>query len=196
MKTGFIDLPNYGLLLSEMPNTLLKNIKNECAKENHILLMTEASANHVTKHYYLRDVNEELFEFIKPLIATFEQDNKYISSFHQFLNKKIINFGKPWYSIQKSGEFLPNHRHDGVLSYTAWINIPDNLHVVSKNNYDSAFELVYSNILGNQFTYRIQVDKTYEGKFLLFPSSLIHCTYPHYNNSEDRISISGNIYFS
>ena len=196
MKTGFLDLPNFGLLMSEMPTSLLLKIKEESAKENHVLLMTEASAANVTKHYYLKDVNEELFKFIKPLVETYEEEYKYIKSFHQFLSRMNVNFGKPWYSIQKAGEFLPVHRHDGILSYSGWINIPENLKKDIKNTYDSAFELSYSNILGNHFTHRIQIDKSYEGKFILFPSSMNHCVYPHFNKNEDRISISGNIFFT
>ena len=40
-----------------------------------------------------------------------------------------------------------------------------------------------------------EMNKKLEGCMLFFPSALNHMVYPFYNCSEDRVSVSGNIFF-
>ena len=40
----------------------------------------------------------------------------------------------------------------------------------------------------------LDVDNEYEGKIMMFPSSLVHCVYPFYTSDDYRISLSGNIW--
>ena len=41
----------------------------------------------------------------------------------------------------------------------------------------------------------IDVDKSFEGKMLVFPSKLQHLVYPFYTSDEHRITVSGNVNF-
>ena len=43
--------------------------------------------------------------------------------------------------------------------------------------------------------HQVYVDKEFESKILMFPSSLSHCVYPFYTSNKKRITSSGNIYF-
>jgi hypothetical protein len=43
---------------------------------------------------------------------------------------------------------------------------------------------------------RIEVDKSWEGTMIMFPSSLHHMVHPFYTSDEYRISISGNLIVS
>jgi hypothetical protein len=190
-----LNLSNFGIFISEIPNDLLKKIKTECLnflkKEKMISGLT---ADKVAEHYYLEDNKEELFNFLIAYVKEYNEKYNYFK-YHKTLNKDAgIIFGKPWFNIQKKGEFIPNHNHDGILSYSIWIQLP-HVKYNEKNKYNSSFELHYQSILGTTNNHLIQLDKSYEGKFLLFPSSVQHCVYPFYNSDEIRISVSGNISF-
>ena len=41
----------------------------------------------------------------------------------------------------------------------------------------------------------LNVDKSYEGKMILFPADLNHTVYPFYTSDDYRITISGNLIF-
>jgi len=30
----------------------------------------------------------------------------------------------PWFNFQKKGQFLPQHTHDGLYSFSLWLQIP------------------------------------------------------------------------
>jgi hypothetical protein len=192
-----LSLPNLGVFISELPNSLLKKLKIEClnfiGKEKWVSGLT---SKEVPEHYYLKENNKELFDYLIIFVKKYNEKYNYLK-YHKSLNKDVgIIFQKPWFNIQKKGEFIPNHTHDGILSYSIWIQLP----ILNKNNknnkFGSCFEVQYQNILGTRDNYLIQLDKNSEGKFLLFPSMLSHCVYPFFDSDEIRISISGNISFN
>ena len=41
----------------------------------------------------------------------------------------------------------------------------------------------------------LQVDKSYEGKIIIFPANLTHGVLPFYTSDDYRITISGNVIF-
>ena len=45
------------------------------------------------------------------------------------------------------------------------------------------------------YDYNYTVDKSWEGKGFFFSSDRIHTVYPFYSSNEERITVSGNIYF-
>ena len=88
------------------------------------------------------------------------------------------------------------HNHDGLISYSAWIKIPYDVNEEIKDGkYASCFQFNYTTITGNTFTEIIKVDKSFEGKIMMFPSTLPHCVYPFYTTDDVRISMSGNVLF-
>jgi hypothetical protein len=194
MENSELNLPNFGIFFSKIPNSLLNKLKVECLnflkKEKMISGLT---SNGVANHYYLEDNNIELFNFLSQWIKKYDEKYHYFKSF-KFLNKDApLIFKKPWLNIQKKGEFIPTHTHDGILSYSIWIQIP-NLNT-NNNKFAGCFEVQYQNILGQSDSYKILLDKNSEGGFVFFPSRLTHCVYPFFDNDELRISVSGNICF-
>ena len=57
----------------------------------------------------------------------------------------------------------------------------------------SAFQFLYSNILGENMNWDYKLSTQDEGTLVLFPARLLHQVYPFYDCDEDRISVSGNI---
>ena len=76
-----------------------------------------------------------------------------------------------------------------------WVDIPFSEKEGNEENekYSSCFELLYTNIIGQITGHKIFIDKSYEGKMIIFPSTLLHCVYPFYKTKGERISIAGNV---
>jgi hypothetical protein len=199
MENNFLEFPNLGVLETSLPKSLLNKIKKECSVlKNKTLHTTGLTSNGVAKHYYLKESCDELFDFLKEKISIYESRYKYIKSFNVLKKDTELCFGKPWFNIQKKGEFIPNHTHDGVFSYSTWIQVPYKLEEELKNQeekFNSCFQFSYSDILGTIKTNKIFIDNSYEGKLILFPSGLQHCVYPFFKSNGKRISVSGNILF-
>jgi hypothetical protein len=98
-------------------------------------------------------------------------------------------YGDIWVNLQKKNEFIPNHDHDGILSYTIWMKLPQ----TDGNRYEGSFEFTYLDVLGNVRNHLIQLTKNDEGSIIMFPATLQHCVYPFYSGDDVRISVSGNI---
>jgi hypothetical protein len=181
------------LLKKEFNN--IKNNKNK--RKRHI---TDLTGNGVTFHYELSDKVEKIFiNEVSSLIRKYTEETNYVKSIC-FLTKSVpLALDKPWMNLQKKHEFIPNHVHDGVLSYSCWVNVPYDLDKELKNNerldYASLFQFSYSNILGIYSNKTLPIDKTWEGKIIIFPAGLTHCVYPFYTSDDYRVSVSGNASF-
>ena len=57
----------------------------------------------------------------------------------------------------------------------------------------SKFQFIYNLLDGGISTTQLDIDKTWEGSVIMFPSYLKHQVYPFQTSDEHRISISGNI---
>ena len=57
----------------------------------------------------------------------------------------------------------------------------------------SKFAFQYINIDGDISTDCLDVDKSFEGKIILFPSKQVHTVFPFYTSNDYRVTVSGNI---
>ena len=64
------------------------------------------------------------------------------------------------------------------------------------NEFRSNFEMTYLNTTGELKHYPYFMDPDKEGKMLFFPASMKHAVHPFYGCPEERISISGNLYYT
>ena len=181
-----INLTNYGIVKSKLPNELYNSILKECLnknkKEKFISGLTEPG---VANHYYVKDNLNLIKNFLK------DMQEQYIKTYPEYLEHiTVLNkpaplaFGEMWINYQKKGEHIPLHIHDGVFSYNIWIKIP----------VKSVFVFNYSTIIGKQVVHKINLNKEDEGNVILFPSLLQHIVYPFQKSNQTRISIAGNIY--
>ena len=192
-----VSFNNFGYIEDELPSNLFNSIKNECENLNHKEMVSGLTGRGVAKHYYMRDNVKEFQSYLQTLILEYEKSFKYMNDIKIFSSPTPIMIDTPWINIQKKYEFIPNHTHDGVYSYTLWVKIPYDIEEELNNGHchASTFEFTYNNITGSINNLRIPVSKEYEGKIIFFPAKLQHCVYPFYTSDENRISISGNIVF-
>jgi len=151
----------------------------------------------VTPHYYLSNPEniKNLTEFV---LKTKDYYDEYFPGLgHTGILSKNAPYvlEKPWVNVQRQGEFIPNHIHDGIYSYSIWMKIPYDSRKI-KDQCAGTFEFTHMNIFGASMSHRIYLSQEDEGSIIMFPSKLRHLAYPFYGTSQTRLSISGNIIYN
>ena len=103
----------------------------------------------------------------------------------------------------KKHEFNPPHDHTGAMSFIVFIKIPYDLKAEAKHfpmdkkksQLSHTSKLAFLNTLsdGKIFLDCVNVDKSFEGKMLMFPSAQMHTVFPFYTSDDYRITVSGNL---
>lgn len=208
INSGFTDeplryknkvLPNQGYLLIDVPDTLLHILNQERIKIesdfNKGKKFNEYLAGQLEKEYEIIDSKKLLETFVKIAAKEYCVVNEVKHTSNNFQLDNV------WINFQKKYEFNPNHTHSGFLSFVIWLDIPYNIedefnqNLSKYSNQPSAgcFEFVYANILGEISNEVLPIDKSYNGKMIIFPAFLTHAVYPFYTSDEYRVSISGNL---
>ena len=179
------NLPNFGILRDTIPKKLFDKLLSESdyAELKNPDLVSGCTDKGVAKHKYLVNTKEEFFEYIKTLFLEYDKNFPQLKNIRLLTKDLNFNLDYPWFNFQRKGEYVPNHIHDGLFSYSLWLKIP----------IESKFEFCYTNIIGNIEQYAINLTKEDEGKIIFFPAKLPHTVYPFFDSDDVRISISGNI---
>ena len=208
VKWDLMHLPNTPILKGKLPKVAMDYLW-EIIEEATIEFRSskEHLAGNISQSLYLRDKDNWLFEnVLKDVCERYVEESPQVvctrNAFDQFQVTKLrlLNF---WVNSQRQTEFNPTHNHGGVLSFVIWMKIPTNweeqydIPFIKESNTPMAsdFQFLYTDIMGNVQGWRAQMSSDAEGTILVFPSTLIHQVYPFYNCDDDRVSISGNLYF-
>lgn len=193
---------------SQIPDDILSFLKKE---SNYILKnqdqfqkYNETLAGNIEKEYSLKKYRKILSPIVCELANKFVESSNDIDKFNVKTQEDInVNWhlSDMWINFQKKYEFNPIHNHYGLLSFVLWVQIPydlkEELNLLNSQNSNSPknslFEFVFTNLRGEIETSEVNVDKSYEGKIMIFPSNIHHLVYPFYTSDEYRISISGNL---
>jgi hypothetical protein len=196
-----------GLLKAELPLNVMKRLKGyiETAQDNPSDTKSLGLAGNISKSLDLVDKDGWFYQYVLiPLI------NKYTETFPGYSSGNFIltndapyTLNRFWVNFQKENEFNPFHNHSGLWSFVVWVKIPTDWREqhalpISANSTvpcASDFGFLYTSMMGDMQYYSYPLDKESEGHMLFFPSKLMHGVYPFYNCDEERISISGNIYY-
>lgn len=197
-------ITKFGYLETTLPfvhfNELLENINsyNFDEEANYRLagqIETEKSFN---LNFVPNSIKEIIIEGCNQYLKTFGHNKlRYVEN-----NNYRINFDSSWINFQKKFEYNPIHNHFGDLVYVIWIKIPydltDELNhksaVNSNHRIASKFQFVNTtNHFSNVSNDIIDVDKTYEGRMIIFHSKMEHTVYPFFTSDDYRISMSGNL---
>ena len=193
-------LPNFGIHQKIIPQSLYLPLLRECkkAEKKNPKMISGLTGKGVAPHYYI--TNPTNLRLLKKYLQ--EMKREYDTAFPGLgetgVLSKSLNYkcDSPWINIQRKGQLLPIHTHDGIYSYTIWMQIP---YDIKEERADSGcagvFEFHYSTIFGAPMAYSIPLSKKNEGTIIMFPAKLKHCVYPFYTSSKTRISIAGNLLY-
>lgn len=217
MKNNFLNLNSEKILLDDFNTFAFTALKNDAVEQvkNHESYMHMRSGDLVSM--FQEDIDQDLcfaqLTKSKKIVETeiLSLAYKYLENNVDIMKKITYNgdifnlneyelfFERTWINYQRPGEFIPIHRHSGVLSFVVWIQIPYTLDLETDHrNYSVSkdavghFELIYSSAFGEIKNMLLPVDKNYEGKILMFPAETLHQVYPYYSD-DIRITYSGNL---
>jgi len=179
------DLKNYGVIEDRLPKKLHNDLLSEIeyAELKNPDMLSGLTNKNVAKHKLLVDTKDDLLNYIKTLLLTYNSNFPGLSNVKLLTKDLPYHMGNPWINYQRKNEYVPNHTHDGIYSYSIWLKIP------TKCN----FEFTYTNIIGNIEQQKIELTQENEGKIIFFPAKLPHIAYPFSDSDDVRVSISGNI---
>ena len=197
---NFFHFDNMGFIDVSIPDKLFKSLKKECdvALDSNDEKVSGLSGVGVPTHRYLKNKHnlQELEILILNLLKEYKIKFELDPLQAEFVNAQpTFVLDKPWINYQKKNEFLPTHIHDGIFSYTIWIDIPYDSYEELKEGggHASCFHFHYTDILGESREHLIRLSKRDNGRMLFFPSQLRHQVYPFYTSDKYRVSISGNV---
>ena len=203
LKLNFNPLKIQAYMMFDIPKEIFEDLKFQSYNyiKNNFSNGLESNYNlygAIEREYELQDTSK-LKKLVDAVIPSFFK-------FH-YRDPKNVSIDRAWINFQKKYEHNPLHNHDGDISFVIWIKIPYNLeeernvkNVVKSNNFHletTAFTFYYTSNYNPKFSgiskHIIQVDKTYEGKMIIFDSCIPHSVYPFYTSDDYRISIAGNL---
>lgn len=162
--------------------------------------MHDNLAGHIKKEKEILNWPREFEEKILNAIRYSDISTYEISRYKCNMVGSPLKLSRLWTNFQKKHEFNPVHKHDGVLSFVLFLQIPYNLReeeaVFSANCSDtSKLQFLSINPAGEIQGTHANVDQSYINKLLVFNSKLHHTVYPFYTSDGTRITCSGNFAF-
>jgi hypothetical protein len=191
---NIVNPPTFGWLEYNMHDDQIEYIW-ECI-DNKGLSHKNNLVGDIDNSFLLNDVEDRFkYSTLCPLVDNYRR--KYGTLFDYGKDIEGLEFDW-WVNYQKEGQYNPLHYHSGAYSFVIWMKVPtesNEQNADSPSKTRSNFYFTYINSTGSVDKYEYQMNKKLEGCMLFFPSALNHIVYPFYNCSEDRVSVSGNIFF-
>jgi hypothetical protein len=199
-----LKLSNPGILLAEIPSDILENLKQDVDKQSTFKFPIKEKVRAHNRMLAGQIEKEYSFDLPKDFEIFLSEFYSEYSKYFNVFNKLKIHEITSWLNIQQKNEYNPNHTHSANLSWVVWTHIPysladeDNMTNTKRSNAkaNSRFEFIFSKLNGEIIQHKLEIDKTWEGKIIMFPSYLMHTVYPFFTSDDYRISISGNILLS
>ena len=169
-----------------------KKAKEKGEKANDTLV------GHIKEEYHIKSFPKKFVEFLVHCTSS-EIIKKQLAKLSSLSENRPLYLHSLWVNYMKKHEFNPPHDHTGVLSFIIFVKIPYNLkeeeNQFPTTNQQHTSKLGFLNTLsdGSIDLMVINVDKSYEGKMLMFPSAQMHEVFPFYTSDDYRITVSGNL---
>lgn len=223
-SSEFITLFKLGYLLCDVPEEIMEFSRKEAKRMISSDFKNRDSFRHglagVLNHEYRFTAPvKALNAFFKEIIPTYLKEFEDVKVIPNRLSSKDL-FQIPestnaepspvWINFQKKYEHNPLHVHTGHLSFVYWLQIPYNLEDEANlphtrvekpetqepkcSKFSFHFPLAIQPSVAGIYNHNLLVDKTWEGKMIVFPSWLHHSVTPFYTSDDYRISVSGNLF--
>jgi len=184
-----------------VPDYVLKYLKNNIKKQKKFEY-NKNLAGHIKKEYNYEGWPIEINNFFVDKIFENKLLKFYLDKEDKLTKDVSIILHQMWCNYMKKYEFNPVHDHGGVFSFIIFLKIPYDLNkedsmfpVADQNRQTSRLQFLTINPILGVTTVSLNVDKSYENKMIMFPSSYKHLVYPFYTSNEERITVSGNLRF-
>lgn len=192
-----IKLHNPGVLKTRLPECMFRDIVTDM----------HAQVGHTQKPYNSKLVGhlEQEYQYTPCEVLKICINNMFVEYQQRFdfaVGKQFDINQTAWVNFQYKHEYNPCHFHQGAVSWVLWISIPYllqnelSLAHVKNSNYQvaSKFQFIYNQLDGGTALHLLDIDRTWQGNMIMFPSYLKHQVYPFFTSDQPRISMSGNVF--
>ena len=199
------NLPNVGFTEGNIPIEIYQALNQEIVdihtNDQGIVRMNSSLAGQITKEYQITESRKLLDPYLEEMGRAYQKEWNYYPKENP--NNNDLKVESVWVNMQKKLEVNPLHNHDGTLSFVAWLHLPfkledernmPNCKMSRTKELTSTFQFVYSTALGTIANCPLFVENGWEGRIVMFPSSLLHIVYPFQTSEDYRISIAGNLH--
>ena len=197
---------NFGYMRATLPKPLFHSLKKYCEQfysakpkatpftsfsrhgspkaEKYITGLTQ-KYDMTAPHYELtKELKESVWDFTYGMMRLYDHTSRYSKTLKSLTSDLPFLMDDPWINVQDNIDYLPIHCHDGVYSYTFWINLPPK----------SLFQFMYTSSIGSPMWHDIKLTPKDEGDMIIFPAGLQHCVHPFREEKPyKRMSLSGNV---
>ena len=127
---------NFGYTMTQLPKDLYTSLLKECnlAQEKNKELTTAISGTNTPKHYLIKDNLVALIQFVKKTVDEYDKAFPSLGDIAVLTKNVPFYIETPWVNFQKKHQFIPNHYHVGIYSYTIWMVIPYDIEEELKNS--------------------------------------------------------------
>ncbi len=192
INIGYYDVPENLITYLKDPLSISKKIE-----WNTMLI------GHIKEQYHYDTIPVELAKFL--ILKTLEKPvSDFVSMYPTLEFDAPIKLGHLWINHQKKYEFNPIHSHNGFASFIIFLDIPydlddelDYFTELEPNSFPCTSKLAFVT-MDRHFKLNadpVPVDKSFEGKMLMFPAHTPHIVYPFYTSDGIRRTVSGNLLF-
>ena len=173
-----------------------KKAKEKGEKANNTLV------GHIKEEYYIKSSPKKFLKFLVQC-ASSEVFNKQLAKVTCVSENRPLYLHSLWVNYMKKHEFNPPHNHSGILSFIIFVKIPYDLKEEEKKfvmgnkknllSHTSKLAFLNTGPDGSILIDCLNIDKSFEGKMLMFPSAQMHEVFPFYTSNNYRITVSGNL---
>ena len=203
MKVNVVNPPVTGWLEVDLTKDDIDHLQS-CIDAANIdkRTATHTLAGHIESSLFLEDIDDQFMRnVLLPCATKFAQE--FPGSFSKIdcdVDRTKLHLQSLWVNYQNQHEFNPMHSHTGVFSFVVWMKIPtksEEQHSLfdMEGCTASDFHFTYLDTTGKINNHFVPMDPEKEGKMLFFSSQFNHGVYPFYNCEEQRISVSGNLFY-
>jgi len=188
------DIIHYFDIPDDIYNDLMKCIEDKSIQSNSDL------AGNIKEEYSLNKYIPKFENFLISQMKDSPYLSKYINDYHVLTNPLPLCLANFWVNFQKKHEFNPLHKHTGLLSFVLFMKIPFLIEeerklgpgALSNENIPACLSFVFPSAEGGIETIKLEVDRKWEKKGVMFRADLNHVVNPFFSDGT-RITISGNI---
>ena len=164
-------------------------------------------AGNISKSKYIEDKDNWFYENVMKQCIEYlyykDWNNYYNVHVTKCIPPPVFTLDELWVNYQKQHEFNPPHYHAGLYSFVVFMKIPTHweeqhalsMSAESRTPAASDFQFLLGVQSGMVESIKIHLSPEDEGRMFFFPAWVSHQVFPFYGTEEERITVSGNIYF-
>jgi hypothetical protein len=192
-----------GYVIDDVPAPILELIRSHCEKAEDLGMTYKGHlVGQIQSSWEVKFDDElvPLVDYLSTLASEYETSTGKQEA--PVGTRKLFRHQDFWLNHQRKTQFQPAHTHSADYSFVVWLKVPYDIEEEFNQDFvgqaRESWAGCFSFLNPGPFSCavnptRLPVDRTYEGKIVLFPSKLTHIVYPFYTSDEVRVSFAGNL---